>query len=163
MTRYEQGFLNKCAEYGLDENQSAELMHKQAGLGGILGKGLGILGTLGARAYAATHHVPASEARNMVRLARGAGRALPKRLSSAFSAAKNIRNAGVNFTPNMADTFGRTANEVRQLGVGAPLFTKNLPHIGRANAALGILDTTFTNSLPGTRMFQNKLVSLYGR
>ena len=38
MTRYEQGFMNTCAEYGLDENQSAELMYKQAQLAGFISR-----------------------------------------------------------------------------------------------------------------------------
>ena len=30
MTRYEQGFMNKCAEYGVDAGSAMELMQKQA-------------------------------------------------------------------------------------------------------------------------------------
>ena len=32
MTRYEQGFLTKCAEYGVDEKAGLQLMHKVAAL-----------------------------------------------------------------------------------------------------------------------------------
>lgn len=31
MTRYEQGFIQKCAEYGVDANTASELLQKQAG------------------------------------------------------------------------------------------------------------------------------------
>ena len=43
MTRYEQGFMNKCAEYGVDIDTSVKLMQKRAMTGGrmlnILRKG----------------------------------------------------------------------------------------------------------------------------
>lgn len=56
MTRYEQGFMNKCAEYGLDANTSLALMSKIAretrdhGEGALLGAKIG----LGAGAGAGT-------------------------------------------------------------------------------------------------------------
>lgn len=45
MTRYEQGFLSKCAEYGLSERQSIDLM-KRAGLGLGAGLSLGLKNTI---------------------------------------------------------------------------------------------------------------------
>ena len=45
MTRYEQGFMNKCAEYGLSKRQSIGLM-KMAGLGLGSSLSLGLKNTI---------------------------------------------------------------------------------------------------------------------
>lgn len=46
MTRYEQGFMNKCAEYGLDADTSMQLMKEAGAFGKLLGKGVNRLGRL---------------------------------------------------------------------------------------------------------------------
>ena len=111
MTRYEQGFLTKCAEYGLDEEQSIELLEKQAQWLAALQALKPVATTV---ANAATKFKPvATQVRNAGRaLAGTAGatwRAAPRAVH-ALKTGKGLATAASKFSPvgTQIRNFGRS-------------------------------------------------------
>ena len=117
MTRYEQGFLTKCAEYGID---GRELLYKQAGFAQFAGRVLERGGKALSRAGA---QLPEKINKFTSKL----DPRITKNLSAAGSSIKNIGLGAVN-NFRSAGRFGRDLLSNGQAGDAARTLLKNRVH-----------------------------------